>query len=44
MKSKPKPDKPENPNFRVETRYTRTRTLLKFENPMQPEPELSPEG
>ena len=40
LKSKPEPDKPENPNFRSETRQTRTRTLSKFANPMKPKPEL----
>ena len=44
MESKPEPDKPENPNFRRETRQTRTRTLLKFENPIKPKPELCPKS
>ena len=34
------PEKPENPNFENETRQTRTRNLLKYANPIKPEPEL----
>ena len=36
--------KPENPNFESETRQTRTRTLLRNENPIKPEPKIQTRG
>ena len=35
----PEPDKPESPNFKVETRWARARSVQKFASPIGPEPE-----